>query len=186
MDDIVDILVKNSSEIYSGIAICILAIVHAMKKHWTHKLNISGEWQGMSLYIPLQNDNDHECIYKLRVTIKQKGAYIRFEENIYEILDFDNQLMGRPERKVKGKGKFHSDKDIIIRLQESDCLTCGVIYMVSDSWGNELAGYIVVTNPFDGKPVVVRILLRRSKDRAVQISDLKFDDIKFIHEQFLI
>lgn len=89
----------------------------------------------MSLYIPLQDDPDHECIYELKVLIKQHGPYIKFEENIFEILDNNHNSMRRPERIVKGQGRFHGDKDIIIRLQEQDGLTCGVIYMVSDSWG---------------------------------------------------
>ena len=58
--------------------------------------------------------------------------------------------------------------------------------MVSDSWGKELSGYIVVTNPFDGKPVVVRLLLRKAEASPVVLKDLNFDDIKFIHTKFLI
>ncbi len=72
------------------------------------------------------------------------------------------------------------------KLQEDRGLTCGVIYMISDSWGKELFGYIVVTNPFDGRPVVVKILLRRTGDRIVKVDDLKFEELKFIHYKFLI
>lgn len=186
MDDIVSFIIENSGQIVSGVGVLILAIVHKFRKNWKSKLNIEGQWQGMSLYIPLQNDSDHECIYKLRVTIKQNGPYISFKESIYEILDDQQTLMKRPERIVTGQGKFHGDKDIIIRLQEQKGLTCGVIYMISDYWGNELSGYIVVTNPFDGKPVVVKILLRRTDGNIVQISDLNFDEISFIHNHFLI
>lgn len=186
VDYLVEFVLKNPSEICSGIVILFLAIIHSFRKSWTAKLNIAGEWQGMSLYIPLQDDNDHECIYKLRVKIKQTGPYLSFEENIFEILDNNHDLMERHERIVKGKGKFYSDKDIIIKLQESEGLTCGVIYMISNYWATELSGYIVVTNPFDGKPVVVRLLLRRKNDTIVMLSDLKFDEVKFIHDKFLI
>lgn len=186
MNEIYNFVIENLKEVVSGVGIIILAIFHKIRKDWKAKLNIEGEWQGMSLYIPLQNDPDHECLYKFKAKIKQTGSYISFEENIIEILDENNQVMSRPERIVKGKGKFYGDKDIIIKLQEEKGLTCGVIYMISDSWANELSGYIVVTNPFDGKPVVVRLLLRRSRDKVVQIQDLKFDEIKFIHDKFLI
>lgn len=186
MDDIVNFIIGNSGQIVSGVGVLILAIIQKFRKSWKSKLNIEGQWQGMSIYIPLQNDSDHECIYKLRVTIKQNGPYIKFKESIYEIFDDQHTLMQRPERIVKGQGKFHGDKDIIIRLQEQKGLTCGVIYMISDYWGNELSGYIVVTNPFDGKPVVVRILLRRAGNQIVKVDDLKFEELKFIHDKFLI
>lgn len=186
MDSIVDFIIENSKQFVSGIGILLLAILHKIRRDWKDKLNIQGEWQGMSVYIPLQNDHDHECIYKLRAKIKQTGPYISFEEDIFELLDNNLQTLSRPERKVRGKGKFHSDKDIIIKLQETKGLTCGVIYVVSDSWGKELSGYIVVTNPFDGKPVVVRLLLRKAEASPVVLKDLNFDDIKFIRTKFLI
>lgn len=184
MNTILEFIINNSSEVISGFGVLILALLHKFRHIWKSKLNIEGRWQGMSIYIPLQNDNDYECIYKLRVKIRQRGPYINFEEDIFEILDINNNIMGRQERKVRGKGQFYGDKDIIIKLQEEKGLTCGVIYMISDSWGKELFGYIVVTNPFDGRPVVVRILLRRTDDKAVRISDLNFNDIRFIHDQF--
>lgn len=186
MNEIFEFMLKNSTELISGFGVLLLAILHKFRKNWKSKLNIDGRWQGMSVYIPLQNDSDHECLYKLRVKITQRGPYLYFKEDIFEILDSKNNIMMRPERTVIGKGKFYSDKDIIIKLQEEKGLTCGVIYMVSDSWGNELSGYIVVTNPFDGRPVVVKILLRRTDDKVVGLSDLNFNDIKFIHDKFLV
>lgn len=186
MDEFINFVIENSKQFISGFGILLLGLLHAFRKNWRSKLDISGDWQGMSLYIPLQNDTDHECLYKLKVKIKQSGPYLSFEESIFEILDDSNQIMSRPERIVKGKGKFYGDKDIIIKLQEDRGLTCGVIYMISDSWGKELFGYIVVTNPFDGRPVVVRILLRRTGDQTVKVNDLKFEELRFIHDKFLI
>lgn len=186
MDEFINFVIENSKQVISGLGILLLGLLHAFRKNWRSKLDISGDWQGMSLYIPLQNDTDHECLYKLKVKIKQSGPYLSFEESIFEILDDCSQIMSRPERIVKGKGKFYGDKDIIIKLQEDRGLTCGIIYMISDSWGKELFGYIVVTNPFDGKPVVVKILLRRTSGQIVKVNDLKFDELKFIHDKFLI
>ncbi len=123
MEEILNFIIGNSGQVVSGVGVIILAIIHKFRKNWKSKLNIEGQWQGMSLYIPLQNDSDHECIYKLRVKIKQRGPYIIFEESIYEILDDNHSPLQRPERIVKGRGKFHGDKDIIIRLQEQKGLT---------------------------------------------------------------
>lgn len=149
------------------------------------KINISGEWKGMSIYIPLVEDKDLECIYKLNIKIEQRGGVVDFYEDIYEIRNIYNEPMGRDKRKVKGKGRFYNDKDIIINLEENAGMTCGIMYLVvTETWGNELGGMIIVTNPFDGKPVVVKILLRRNDKEDVKLEDLGFYDLKSIYSHY--
>ncbi len=156
MEIFLDFIIKYSGEFITGFAVLFLLILDFIRRKWKSKLDISSEWQGLSLYIPLQDDSDIECIYKIQAKFKQVGPYLKLEEELFEIQDVNENVMEREKRKVYGKGKFYGDKDIIINLQEDKGLTCGVMYLISNSWGKELFGYIVVTNPFDGTPVVVK------------------------------
>jgi hypothetical protein len=184
MEIFLDFIIKYSGEFITGFAVLFLLILDFIRRKWKSKLDISGEWQGLSLYIPLQDDPDIECIYKIQAKFKQVGPYLKLEEELFEIQDVNENVMEREKRKVYGKGKFYGDKDIIINLQEDQGLTCGVMYLISNSWGKELSGYIVVTNPFDGTPVVVKIMLRKDLDKPVKLKDLRFHNLQFIHQHF--
>ncbi|MDD4822032.1 MAG: hypothetical protein PHI48_05690 [Bacteroidales bacterium] len=167
------------------------AIITAIitKKEWIlffekPKIKLDGKWKGISIYVPLENDNDLECVYKINADIEQKGRRIKLTENIYEILDFNNNVLRKEPRTFVGKGKIMREQDITIDFNEKRGLTCGVMYLVSDYWGNELKGLMAVTNPYCGKPVVVKILLRRVDKEDIKVDDLGFNYLRPIYTHY--
>jgi len=144
--------------------------------------NLSGEWQGMSIYIPIDplKEEGKECIYKFSVNISQFGGIIRFEETIYEFFDIDcKKIEGTPSRIIKGKGRFISQNEIIIDFEEKYRLTTlGTIYLKLHDSGNELRGIIAIRKPSRSTPVSVKILLRRISEKLVIFDDLEVKKVK--------
>jgi len=171
-----------SSELLTFIATFIGAIATWMLDRYNildmlkrSKLNVTGKWHGWSVYIPLEGSfyEDHEAIYKIEAEFKQVGRRIWITEILKDIYNiYGDRLEDLPPREVIGSGMMVGDADITLRFSEKDSLTPGAMYLVLNTWGDELRGVLAVKSPTIGKPVAVRILLRRIEKRMPSLKEL--------------
>lgn len=151
------------------------------------RLNLTGTWQGVSIYMPIDIFNvGSECIYRFSAEISQFGGTIRIKETIDEFFDIDgNRIDGHAVRVIEGKGKVLGDRDIIIQFREKDNLTCGTMYLTVNTWGKELQGMIAVSNPYFGTPAGVKVVLRRAGEKQLTYDDIGVRKVKAMAEAFL-
>jgi len=152
---------------------------------WRAQFNLSGEWRGMSVYIPINIFNvDSECVYKFSARISQIGRKITFNETIENFFDINMNPLTRLPRQIEGKGKLFGDQDVIIQFKELNSSTCGAMYLVVDRRGIELEGIVAVTNANFHRPVAVRIILRRIDQEEVTEDELDLPRVKAIANTF--
>lgn len=132
-------------------------------RHLKHE-RLSGQWHGWSVYIPVEGffSRDSEAIYQTAVNFRQRGRRIAFEETLTHIFDINGEPLGHlPARHFSGRGRIDGDFDISGSFKERGGLTVGSMHIVVDWRANELTGILSVRPQIPGRPVAVKILLRR-------------------------
>jgi hypothetical protein len=136
---------------------------------------LSGKWHGWSVYIPVEGffSRDSEAIYQTVVDFRQRGRRVTFQETLTHIYDINGAILGNlAARHFSGQGRIDSDFDISARLKEQDGLTIGSMHIVVDWRANELTGILAVRPQIPGRPVAVKILLRRVGETVPTWDDL--------------
>jgi len=126
---------------------------------------ITGRWYGWSVYIPVNGffSIDREAIYKSVVDFKQRGRRLTFDETLTEIYDIDGRHLAHlAQRRFHGRGRIQGDFDISARFKERRGLTIGSMHLVADWRAHEITGILSVRPQIPGRPVAVKILLRRA------------------------
>ncbi len=152
----------------------------------TTKLNVTGKWHGWSVYVPIEGffHKDREAIYRVEAELTQRGRRVWMSEVLKEILDIDGRALdGYPPREFEGKGEMVGDADITLAFAEKHGLTNGTMYLVLNTWGDELYGILAVRNPHIGKPVAVKVLLRRIEKAMPVIEDLGVGTIRALAQR---
>lgn len=141
--------------------------------------NLSGNWQGMSVYMPIDSYNvGSECVYSFSAVIKQSGNRLKLLETIKDFFDLNMTKLELPLRIIEGNGKIVGEKDVIIQFTEKGSVNHGTMYLSSNSWGKELQGIIAVRNPYIGTPSIVKIILGRSDSTPVTPEKLGINKVK--------
>jgi hypothetical protein len=142
---------------------------------------MTGKWHGWSVYVPIEGFffTDREAIYQVIAEFEQKGRHVSMTEVLKEIYNIDGaRLEQYSPREFVGKGEMVSEADVTLNFQEKGGLTCGTMYLVLNTWGDELYGIVAVRNPYVGKPVAVKILLRRIEKQMPSLEELGIDRIR--------
>lgn len=136
---------------------------------------LTGRWHGWSVYIPIDGfySRDSEAIYRTVVDFKQRGRRITFDETLTEIYNIDGSpLWHLGQRQFRGSGAMGGSFDLSARFSETDGLTVGSMHLVADTRAHELIGILAVRPKIPGRPVAVKILLRRVGQQMPTWDDL--------------
>jgi hypothetical protein len=135
------------------------------------KLKLSGKWIGFSEFIPLGpiSVQNSEHYFRLKAGIRQRGRRIKIKEEITGIFDKGGSPLDmRSSREFVGSGKIEDNNNILFDLQELTGLTIGSGYLVANTWGNQLDGYLIVRSE-NSTPVIVKLILVRE---GIQLPNL--------------
>jgi hypothetical protein len=147
--------------------------------------NITGIWQGWSVYVPVDGFffEDREAIYRIEAEFGQRGQRLTMRERITRIYSIDGRPLDQiPTREITGSGRFSSDVDAIVTFSSKDVSFSGTMYLALDATSNELYGILVVRPRHNARPVAVKLLLRRADDTLPTLEDLGIDRIRRLSE----
>ncbi|ESA37759.1 hypothetical protein N836_35905 [Leptolyngbya sp. Heron Island J] len=149
------------------------------------RINISGEWRGYAVYVAgeFSEPPNAEALYRVNFRFNQIGSLVFMEARVVEVFDiYVTQIPNSPARFLKGKGHMLRGQDIVIAFANQGSLTCGTIYFTLNTFLREMDGIVALRNPLLGKPVAVKILLRRESETPVQPEDLNLEPIRTLIE----
>jgi hypothetical protein len=132
------------------------------------KLNFSGTWVGLSIFLPspYQRITDDEHFFNLSIEIKHRGSHLRMQQVIVDITTFSGEKVRMAgSRKFLGNGRVIRDSNVLVQFDEENGLTCGVMYLVSNTWGTRLEG-IVTARSVEGEPALAKVVLLREHEKG--------------------
>ncbi len=138
---------------------------HVLSALRSTKFNFDGRWRGISEFVASSSTTilNAEQFFELDVDINQHGRRFSVTEKITSIRDGNlNALPMRAAREFSGKGTITNDINLRFDLSELGGLTVGSGYLVADTWGKTLRGYLIVRNE-NSDPVIVSVRLARSE-----------------------
>ena len=147
---------------------------------------VTGEWYGWSIYIPVDGffSRDREAIYEVVAKFRQRGQRVTFEETLTRLYDIDGTYLSfLPPRRFRGRGTIGKNYDLSAQLWEKGGLTKGSLYVVVDSRAGELTGMLAIRPPIPGRPVAVKILLRRGDQPRPTWEELGVERIRTLASQ---
>jgi hypothetical protein len=157
-------------------------VIHMFRRS---KLNVTGKWHGWSLYIPLEGYfyRDHEAVYRVEAEFKQTGRRIQFTETLTAIYNlYGKRLKDKSPREIIGSGQMVGEADLTLTSREKSSLTNAALYLMTNTFGDEIRGVIAVTSPTIGRPVAVRLLLRRINKEMPSLDELGIEKIRTLVE----
>jgi hypothetical protein len=142
---------------------------------------MAGTWHGWSVYLPVDGFffEDREAIYRINATIEQHGRRLAMYEQLIRIYDIDGRLLDNtPVRKFTCKGRLTNSMNAILTFGSADGAISGTIYAALDPAGDEIYGILAVRPRRTGRPVALKMLLRRAEAEMPTLEDLGIDRIR--------
>ena len=148
------------------------------------RLKISGKWHGWSIYIPVDNYNPGtECVYKIQAEFNQRGSHVSMNETLQEFFDLEMNRLEQKPRHFVGKGSIVGESDVALDFHEIGGLSYGTIFLVINPTADELEGVIALRNFYVGRPVSVKLSLRRIDDKVPPVEELGIDRLRILASQ---
>jgi len=145
------------------------------------QVNLNGQWHGWSVYVPVDGFffGDQEAIYRTEAEFFQKGRRLRVSEKIHQIYDIHGRPLDHlPPRRFTGRGSVGKQGELVLWFHEQGGVANGAMLCHVHDGGNAIYAVLCVRPRLNGRPVAVKLQLRRASQPMPDLDTLGIDGLR--------